>query len=172
MLDPDNPDNRVSFTIISDRDEDLIRDEEDKCPDEAGIDENGGCAPLSEETLLVFEQALQGIQFETAKAVIKPVSYSILDNVAKIMKDNPSYYLKIEGHTDSDGSDESNLDLSERRSDATLQYLTDKGIESERMKAFGYGETQPVASNETREGKARNRRVVFEVVFDRADLDQ
>ncbi len=170
VFDPEKPNNRVAFTIVSDRDEDLVRDEEDKCPDEAGIEENGGCAPLSEETLAVFEEALQGIQFETAKDVIKAVSYPILDNVVEIMIDNPSYFLKIEGHTDSDGSEASNQDLSERRAAATLKYLVDKGVAVVRLKDYGFGETKPVASNDTNEGKAQNRRVVFEVVFDSAEL--
>jgi len=170
VYDPSKADERVSFTIISDRDEDLVRDDEDKCPDEAGIAENGGCAPLSEETVAVFEEALRGIQFETNKDVIKPVSFPILDNVAKIMESNGHYYLKISGHTDSDGSEESNQDLSERRAASTKKYLMDKGIDAERMKNYGFGESQPVASNDTAEGKAKNRRVVFEVVYAAEDL--
>ncbi len=197
VYDPSKPDNRVEFTIVADRDKDLVtdlrdecpdtpgsvktagcpdRDDDlvmdklDKCPDIAGIPENRGCAPITDEDKAVFEEALQGIQFETAKDIIKPVSFPILDNVVGIMKRHPEYFLRIEGHTDSDGTEESNQDLSERRAASTRKYLEEKGISGDRMKEYGFGESKPVASNDTAAGKQKNRRVVFEVVFDESDL--
>ena len=167
---PEVPDERVSFTIYADQDGDSVEDDKDKCIDVPGIPENQGCPEIAQEVKEVFAQALSGIQFETAKDIIKPVSFPILDNVVDVMNNNQSYFLKISGHTDSQGNDESNQDLSERRAASTLKYLVDKGISTERLKAYGFGETQPVADNETAEGRAKNRRVVFEVVFDAADL--
>ena len=168
--DPENPDDRVSFTIYADQDGDGVDDPSDKCIDEPGIPENSGCPEIEEEVLEVFEQALQGIQFETAKAVIKPESFPILDNVVNIMQENEEFFLKIEGHTDSQGADDANQILSDNRAASTLKYLTDKGVDPSRLKAYGFGETQPVADNETAAGRAKNRRVVFEVVFDSKDL--
>ena len=168
--DPGQPDDRVSFTIYADQDGDGVDDPSDKCIDEPGIPENSGCPEIAEEVLEVFEQALQGIQFETAKAVIKPESFPILDNVVNIMNENEEFFLKIEGHTDSQGADDANQILSDNRAASTLKYLTEKGINASRLKAYGFGETQPVADNGTAEGRAKNRRVVFEGVFDVNDL--
>ncbi|MDW3196097.1 MAG: OmpA family protein [Cytophagales bacterium] len=170
IFDTEQPDDRVTFTIYADQDGDGVEDPKDKCIDEPGIPENSGCPEIAEDILQVFEQALQGIQFETAKAVIKPESFSILDNVVEIMKNNDAFFLKIEGHTDSQGGDDANQVLSDNRAKSTMKYLTDKGVAAERLKAYGFGETQPVADNETAAGRAKNRRVVFEVVFDAADL--
>lgn len=170
IFNTEQPDDRVTFTIYADQDGDGVEDPKDKCIDEPGIPENSGCPEIAEDILQVFEQALQGIQFETAKAVIKPESFSILDNVVDIMKNNDAFFLKIEGHTDSQGGDDANQTLSDNRAKSTLKYLMDRGVDSSRLKAYGFGETQPVADNETAAGRAKNRRVVFEVVFDANDL--
>jgi OOP family OmpA-OmpF porin len=148
-----------------DSDGDGIADIDDKCPTVSGIKENKGCPAVKEETLKVFTQALSGITFETGKDVIKPTSFSILNNVVSIMNNNPEYNLEINGHTDSVGDDAKNLDLSQRRADAVKKYITDKGIAAIRMSAKGYGETIPVADNNSPAGRAKNRRVEFKVVF-------
>ncbi|HNS17014.1 MAG TPA: OmpA family protein [Bacteroidales bacterium] len=148
-----------------DTDGDGIVDIDDKCPTVAGIVENKGCPAVKEETQKVFDQALRGINFETAKDVIKVSSYPILDNVVNIMQENPEYNLEINGHTDSQGDDASNMDLSQRRANAVKKYLTDKGISATRMVAKGFGETLPVESNDTAAGRAQNRRVEFKVFF-------
>ncbi len=114
----------------------------------------------------VFSEALRGIQFETAKADIKPISYSILDNVVTIMKENPKYALEIVGHTDNVGSAASNLDLSRRRALSVRDYLIRHGIEEHRLAYEGKGLTAPVATNNTVEGRALNRRVEFIVSED------
>ena len=148
-----------------DTDGDGIADMDDKCPLVAGIAENKGCPAVKEETQKVFDQALRGINFETAKDIIKASSFPILDNVVSIMQENPEYNLEINGHTDSQGDDASNMDLSQRRADAVKKYLTGKGISASRMIAKGFGETIPVASNDTAAGRAQNRRVEFKVFF-------
>lgn len=124
-----------------------------------------GCPAVQEETKKIFDQALTGILFETGKDVIKSSSYTILNNIVKIMNDNPAYNLNISGHTDAVGDDARNLDLSIRRAEAVKKYLADKGIDINRMTAKGYGETMPVADNNTSAGRTKNRRVEFNVIF-------
>jgi len=153
------------FKGCPDTDKDGIPDNFDKCPKVAGVATNEGCPEIKAETLKVFDQALKGIQFETSKAIIKSISFSILDNVAKIMTDNASYNLDITGHTDSQGDDEENMTLSQERAAAVKQYLIGKGIVGARMVSSGVGETQPKATNETSEGRTENRRVEFKVRF-------
>lgn len=154
------------FNGCPDRDKDGIIDKLDKCPDVAGIPENKGCPEIKQETKQVFERALQGIQFETGKDVIKGISYQILNDVVLVMEENPEYSLSIFGHTDNVGAEDMNMTLSQKRADSVKKYLIDKGVaESRIVEAKGFGETQPVASNENAEGRARNRRVEFKVVF-------
>lgn len=148
-----------------DTDGDGIADNVDKCPTVKGVASNNGCPEIKEETKKVFDQALKGVQFETSKAVIKTSSYGILDNVAKIMKDNPEYKLDIHGHTDSQGDDAKNMILSKDRAASVKAYLVAKGIEAGRMDTEGFGETEPKATNDTPAGRAENRRVEFKVKF-------
>ncbi|MFO7616388.1 MAG: OmpA family protein [Bacteroidales bacterium] len=148
-----------------DSDGDGIPDIDDKCPTVAGIIENKGCPPVKEEEKKVFDEALRGIHFEIDRDMIKAVSYPILDNVVSVMRNNPQYNLEINGHTDSTGSDEHNLDLSQRRARAVREYLVGKGIDPGRLTSNGFGESKPVAPNDTEEGRALNRRVEFKVIF-------
>lgn len=109
--------------------------------------------------------AFRGINFETAKATILSESYSILDEAAQILKDNPKIRVEIGGHTDSRGSASYNLELSQDRAAAVRLYLIEiHGIEPNRMIAKGYGETQPVAPNDTDENMFKNRRVEFTIL--------
>ena len=149
-----------------DRDNDRIIDKEDKCPDVPGIIENKGCPEIKAETKQLFEKALQGIQFETGKDVIRKKSFPILDDVVKVMNENPAYLLSIYGHTDNTGSDELNMNISDKRAQAVKKYLVDKGIPENRIaEVKGFGETMPVDTNDTPEGRTKNRRVEFKVVF-------
>lgn len=144
-----------------DSDQDGVPDYLDKCPEIKGTAKNYGCPEIKAETKQVFEKALHGVQFQTGKAVIKTSSYGILNEVADIMVQNPDYHLLINGHTDSQGSEASNLTLSQKRADAVKNYLGRKGVSADRITANGFGETQPIADNETAEGRALNRRVEF-----------
>ena len=102
------------------------------------------------------------ILFDVNSATIQSNSYSILDKVGTILSENPDLKLKIIGHTDSDGGDEYNLKLSKKRADSIKKYLIDNfNIDSGRLLSIGKGESEPVASNKTKEGKAKNRRVEF-----------
>lgn len=148
-----------------DSDGDGIADKDDKCPDLAGVAANNGCPEIKAEDVKVLNEALHGINFASGKAVISESSYGILDKVVLIMKNNPSYKLKIEGHTDSQGNDELNLNLSEKRVQAVKTYLVEHGVEASRLSAKGFGETKPIADNGTAEGRAENRRVELKIVF-------
>jgi len=102
-----------------------------------------------------------GINFDVAKAFIKPESMGTLNGIVKIMQDNPDIKFEIGGHTDSDGSDDTNLKLSQARADAVRAQLITMGIDGARLTTKGYGSTKPISDNTTLEGKANNRRVEF-----------
>ncbi len=103
-----------------------------------------------------------GIYFDVNKDVVKPESYGTLKGIADVLKDNPDVRIRIAGHTDSDGSEAANLDLSKRRGAAVKNELVKSfGIDASRLESDGLGETKPVASNDTPVNKALNRRVEF-----------
>jgi flagellar motor protein MotB len=103
-----------------------------------------------------------GISFDSGKDIVKPESYGALSDIAKVLKENPNVKIKIIGHTDSDGDDAKNLDLSKRRAANVKQTLVkDFGINANNIQTDGKGETQEIAPNTTPEGKAKNRRVEF-----------
>ncbi len=123
-------------------------------------------APPAEKLVVTDEEliTLEPIYFDFNKATIRPVSHTILDQVAKLMTDNPTIKIRVESHTDWIGSDSYNDALSQRRAKATVDYLSGKGIDPNRLEGVGLGETRPIASNETAEGRSRNRRSEFHVV--------
>ncbi|MEO0293757.1 MAG: OmpA family protein [candidate division WOR-3 bacterium] len=107
---------------------------------------------------------LQGINFPSGKATIPPDQYPILDKVVEILKANENVKVEISGHTDSVGDEAYNLRLSELRAESVKNYLVQRGISPIRLTTRGYGETQPIAPNTTREGRWQNRRIEFKVI--------
>ena len=99
------------------------------------------------------------INFDTNKATIKPESTGIIDQIVALMKSQPDLKLSIEGHTDSQGTPESNKTLSLNRAKAVIKAVSEGGISASRMSAVGWGQEKPVADNRTEEGRAKNRRV-------------
>lgn len=107
---------------------------------------------------------LDKVQFDVGKATLLPASFSLLDEVAKVMKDNPQIALvQVEGHTDSTGSPDFNRTLSQGRAESVVKYLTGKGIKSARFEAKGFGPDRPIADNTTDAGREANRRVEFNI---------
>jgi outer membrane protein OmpA-like peptidoglycan-associated protein len=103
-----------------------------------------------------------GIYFDVNKDVVKPESYGTLKEIAKVLNENPDVRVKIVGHTDADGADAANLDLSKRRGESVKQELVKTfGIDASRLESDGMGESQPVATNDSPANKALNRRVEF-----------
>jgi outer membrane protein OmpA-like peptidoglycan-associated protein len=102
---------------------------------------------------------LDGVNFDTAKATIKPESYPRLDAVVEYMTHKPSARIRIAGHTDNQGNPKANKTLSQKRADACRDYLAKHGIDKSRVEALGYGDEQPIASNDTDEGRSLNRRI-------------
>ncbi len=135
--------------IDTDADKDTVPDDVDKCPGTppgATVDERG-CWVLH-------------INFDFDKSVVKSQYYPVLDEVVQIMNRYPALNVEVEGHTDSVGSDAYNQKLSQRRANAVKDYLVKKGgISASRLTTVGYGESKPVTSNATAEGRAKNRRV-------------
>jgi len=153
------------FGGCPDTDGDGIADKDDACPHVAGIIKNKGCPEVKEEVTQVLEQALHGVKFQSGKDIILKSSNSILDNVVTILKQNTNYKLNIFGHTDSQGDEKMNLELSIKRANAVKNYLTKHGIEEKRLNAKGFGETKPIADNKSSKGRAENRRVELIIVF-------
>lgn len=147
-----------------DTDDDGVLDKDDACPTVKGVKENKGCPVLEEKVKKVLLKA-RNIQFETGKATIKPVSYSILNEVANILKTYDYYNVNIDGHTDNVGKADLNLKLSQARAQAALDYLVKQGVDASRMTAQGYGLTKPIADNKTAAGRAQNRRVEFNLII-------
>ncbi|MDT0607636.1 OmpA family protein [Croceitalea rosinachiae] len=105
-----------------------------------------------------------GVYFDTNKSEVKGTSATTLDKLASIFSEYPNSNILVEGHTDSAGSDEYNMSLSQQRAESVTKYLVTKGVNNSRFSTKWYGENQPKASNETAEGKAKNRRVELAIV--------
>ncbi|WP_223636389.1 Ig-like domain-containing protein [Corallococcus sp. EGB] len=154
-----------------DNDKDGIPDVADKCPNEPetinGVDDEDGCPDKGKVKVLVEGERiliLEKVYFATNKDVILPRSFPILKQVAAVLRANPQVeLLRIEGHTDSQGNDAANLDLSKRRAASVKAFLIKEGIAGERLESEGFGETKPVDTNKTAAGRENNRRVEFNI---------
>ena len=105
-----------------------------------------------------------GVTFATDSSAVSPTFRATLDQIAQSLRDYPNSLVDVYGHTDSTGSDSYNQALSERRAKAVSDYLTSRGVSSTRVRFQGFGETQPIASNDTIDGRAKNRRVEIKIV--------
>lgn len=153
----------------SDNDGDGIADLIDECPFEAEVyndnKDEDGCP--DKEALAQIEgdkiKLNQKVFFKTAKADILSQSYPLLNEVATILNENANIEIRIEGHTDSRGSDSYNKKLSDRRAASVRTYLMQQGVSSSRMQSVGYGEERPIEDNSTEAGRATNRRVEIQI---------
>ncbi|MBC8184433.1 OmpA family protein [candidate division KSB1 bacterium] len=145
---PNEPEDKDGF-----QDEDGVPDldnDDDGCPDKKPFIEKKGAKLI-----------LKGINFASGSATLTEDSYETLDKVAAGLRDNIEVAIEIRGYTDSYGSAKANQKLSQRRAQSVMQYLINAGIDQSRLKAVGYGEKDPIATNKTKEGRAQNRRIEF-----------
>jgi len=118
---------------------------------------------LPKNNAKILKDAYDNLTFEIGKAIIKPTSFPYLDELVTVIQDPDAltWSLEIQGHTDNKGGDDYNQKLSEARANAVKKYLVDKGVKAERVIAKGFGLSKPIASNDTAEGREKNRRVEF-----------
>ena len=132
----------------------------------AGPAASGGCPPPKPKLVAVTNQRielLEKIYFVQSKADLLERSHNVLLEVTRILKVYPKVSVLIEGHTDNAGSERSNLVLSDARSRSVRAFLIKQGVAGERLTTLGLGESQPIDTNETRQGRANNRRVEFKI---------
>jgi outer membrane protein OmpA-like peptidoglycan-associated protein len=141
-----------------DTDGDSVNDDEDKCPLVKGVASNYGCPPIKPEYVSTVKHAADRIFFVRAKATIEVISFGELDRVVSILQEDTTLRIRIEGNTDSEGTDQRNQKLSDRRARAVYNYFVFKGINPARMDYKGFGSTKPLAPNDTPEGMSLNRR--------------
>lgn len=173
------PVNEQGCTAVADADADGVPDGQDTCPDtsagttvnETGCEVPTGCRapapgePIDLEGCATGESVvLKGVNFDVNSSRLTANAKVILNQVADALAAQPNVKVEIGGHTDAQGSDSFNQKLSERRARSVYDYLVSRGIDASRMTAKGYGESQPVDSNETPEGRENNRRVELKVV--------
>jgi outer membrane protein OmpA-like peptidoglycan-associated protein len=105
-----------------------------------------------------------GITFDTAKTNIKPAFTPVLNDIANVMVKYPETKIEVQGHTDSVGDNNSNLSLSQLRAQSVTSYLITKGVDSNRIRSVGFGESMPIASNDSADGREKNRRVEIKII--------
>ncbi|WP_310558426.1 OmpA family protein [Flavobacterium sp.] len=142
-----------------DADGDGVADIDDRCPNAKGTAANKGCPEITKADIVRITYIGSKIFFENNSDKLKVASLSQLDELSKILYKYEGASLTIEGHTDSVGADDFNMTLSQKRSESVRQYLIGKGVSDARLISVGFGETKPVATNNTSLGKAKNRRV-------------
>lgn len=159
-----------------DSDGDGVQDMDDKCPDTpsgVSVDTTGCPIPKptkNAEVTVIGTWRYKGIQFETNKWGLKPESYPILDEIVEGLIADPTMKIEIQGHSDSTGSYEYNVKLSQRRAESVMYYLIEKGIAAVRLTAQGFGPERPIAENHTWAGRKKNRRVELKLL-DRFNTD-
>jgi outer membrane protein OmpA-like peptidoglycan-associated protein len=151
-----------------DTDGDGVVDRFDACRTVPGPKENEGCPAKQKQLVVITKDRLvikEKVSFDTGKTVVLPRSFALLQQVAGLLKDHPEVErVSIEGHTDSRGSREANVKLSEGRAEAVRQWLLAHGVAAERMTSMGFGPDRPSDTNETAKGREANRRVDFVIV--------
>lgn len=155
-----------------DSDGDGIPDADDACPDQPGPKDNQGCPRSIRQRVVVSAtriEILDKVLFATGRVRLDPRSNELLDQVAAVLNSHPDLLVvQIDGHTDDVGAPSRNLMLSQARAESVAAYLESKGVDSRRLRARGFGQTQPIDTNRTAQGRANNRRVGFTVLKMRA----
>lgn len=155
----------VALKGCPDADGDGVADLDDRCPKTKGTIENKGCPEMAKTDVTRITYIGSKIFFENNSDKLKVASLSQLDELAKILNRYEGANLTIEGHTDSNGSDEFNKNLSQKRTESVKAYLIKKGIAADRLTGVGMGEAKPIADNKTALGRAKNRRVELKTSY-------
>jgi OOP family OmpA-OmpF porin len=140
-----------------DVDADGIPDSKDSCPTEKGTAELNGCPEMTSGTMAGYNN----IQFEFNSSVLRTSAYPALDKLSAEVRANSAMNIQLDGHASAEGTEEYNMQLSKDRANSVKTYLVNSGVTANKISTRGYGETRPVASNATEEGKSQNRRVEF-----------
>ena len=150
---------------FQDTDNDGVLDKDDDCPNTAGPASNKGCPVIEKEVEEILKTAFDNLEFETGKDIIKQASLPSLTELAEVLKKKSTWGLQIAGHTDNVGDDQKNLILSKKRAEAVKAFMVSQGIDASRLSTLYFGETQPIATNDTPEGRQKNRRVEMKIIF-------
>jgi outer membrane protein OmpA-like peptidoglycan-associated protein len=148
-----------------DTDKDGVLDKDDDCPATAGPASNKGCPVIEKEVEEILKTAFSALEFENGKDIIMTTSFASLDELAEVLIKKPTWGLQLTGHTDNVGDDQKNLVLSKKRAEAVRVYLASKGLDESRFYVLYFGESQPIAPNDTPEGRQKNRRVDMVIIF-------
>ena len=153
-----------------DGDKDGVADENDQCPDEMeninGYKDADGCADVIPPPIRKLVGTIPEIGFGSGSAKLLRSSFPTLNNAARVFVKYPEARFEIQGHTDNEGSRDTNVALSQKRADAVRAYLIKRGVKADRLLAKGYGPDAPKADNGTKAGRAENRRVDFKLISD------
>jgi type IX secretion system PorP/SprF family membrane protein len=150
---------------IEDNDGDGVPNSIDKCPETKGEKENDGCPKITEKQKEIVSKAIENLEFETNSSVIVKSSLPALDMLSLLLSEKPEWILKLVGHTDNIGDDASNMELSKKRAEAVRDYIVSRGLNFDRFKIEYYGESRPIETNDTPEGRKKNRRVEMIIEF-------
>ena len=149
-----------------DTDEDGLLDKDDECPNTPGPIENKGCPVIEEEVVEVLQTAFDNLEFRTAKDIILNDSKPSLEELATVLNERPTWKLEISGHTDNVGNEDKNMVLSKKRAESVKKFLVAQGVDETHLIIKFFGETAPIADNNTAEGRQKNRRVEMKIIFE------
>jgi outer membrane protein OmpA-like peptidoglycan-associated protein len=145
-----------------------VLDEKDKCPTEPetknGYQDDDGCPDEVPATVKKFTGVVKGINFRRNSADIKASSFPLLKEAVSVFKEYPALRVEISGHTSDEGKRDFNMKLSRKRAEAVKLFLVSAGVDENRIGTVGYGPDKPIADNETKEGKEKNRRIEFRLL--------
>lgn len=165
---PDQPGLPTDGCPDPDPDHDGITGEKDKCPNQPetvnGFEDDDGCPDTLPEKVKKYSGVVAGIEFDLAKATIRPTSRPTLDEAAGVLKEYPALRISITGHTDDQGDRAKNVDLSKARAEAVKGYLVEQGIDAARIETRGAGPDEPIADNKLPAGRQKNRRIEFKLI--------
>jgi outer membrane protein OmpA-like peptidoglycan-associated protein len=170
---PDEPEDKDKFEDEDgcpdpDNDKDGVLDAQDKCPTEPetknGYQDDDGCPDEVPATVKKFTGVVKGINFRRNSADIKASSFPLLKEAVSVFKEYPALRVEISGHTSDEGKRDFNMKLSRKRAEAVKLFLVSAGVDENRVGTKGYGPDKPIADNETKEGKEKNRRIEFRLL--------